>query len=63
MRRDGEPLAILPCPAVGIAAMCLLAIRHCVARRRMDDCEVAQHADLHVMRFEVPDRDWLRGLF
>ena len=62
MRRDGEPLAVLPGPAVGVPAVRLLAVGRCVARRRMDDGEIAQHADLHVMRSEIPDRDWLRDL-
>src|SRR5262245_28351849 len=55
VRRDGEPFAVLPRPAIGIAAMGLLAVRRGVAGGGMDDGEVAKDADLDILRLQIPD--------
>jgi hypothetical protein len=63
MRRDGEPLAVLSGPTVGVTTLRLVVVGRCVARSRMNDGKITKDADLHVMSSEIPDRDWLRGLF
>src|SRR5262245_5342244 len=57
MRGHSEPFAVLPGPAIGVTAGRLFAVRRGVARRGMNDGEIAKHADLHVTRPEIFDRD------
>ena len=62
MRRYREPAAVLPRPAIGVAARGLLAVRGGVAGRGVDDGKIAHHADFDVVRFEILDRHRHRGL-
>src|SRR5258708_13926092 len=55
MRRYREPAAVLPRPAIGVAPNSLLALGRGVAGRGVDDGEIAQHANLDVLRGEIPD--------
>ena len=49
VRRHRQPLAVLLRPAIGVAAVRLLAVGRGVAGRGVDDGEVAEDADLHVV--------------
>lgn len=62
MRRHREPAAVLPRPAIGVAAGGLLAVGSRVTRPRVNDCKIAHQANLDVMRFEIPDCHRHRGL-
>ncbi len=62
MRRDGEPLAVLARPHIGVAAGARAPVTHRVAGAGVDDRRIAEYADLDVMRGQVRDRDRPRGL-
>src|SRR5947207_14014396 len=55
VRGDSEPFSVLPGPAVGVTPVSMLTVRRGVAGSRMDDGKVAEHADLDVLRREIPD--------
>ena len=62
MRRHREPAAVLPRPAIGVAAGGLLAVGRRVAGARVDDGKIAHQANLDVMGFEIADRHRHRRL-
>src|SRR4051812_38594751 len=63
VRRHREPLAVLLRPAIGVAPMGVLAVGGGIAGGGVDDGEVAEHADLDIMRREIADRYRRCGLF
>lgn len=63
MRRYREPFPVLLRPAIGVSPVPPLSVRRGVAERRMDNGEVANDADLCIMRLQLLHRRRLRGLF
>jgi len=55
MRRDGAPLAVSPCPDVGVPAGTSAAVGLGECRARMDDRHVSNDANDDVMRGKMSD--------
>src|SRR3954470_14683810 len=62
MRGYREPASVLSCPAVGIASRGGLSVRQRIAGAGVDDGEVAQDANLDVLRLEIFDGERHGGL-
>src|SRR6266576_247611 len=62
MGRYRKPAAVLPRPAIGVAAKSLLPVRRHIAGSGVNDRKIADHANFDVMRLEVFDRHRYRRL-
>src|ERR1700747_2994126 len=62
MRRDGEPFAVLARPHIGVAAGARASVGQRVTGAGVDDRDIAEYADLDIMRCQIRDRDRPRGL-
>src|SRR5215208_196146 len=62
VRRDRQPAAVAARPDISVAARSRRAVGERVARARVDDRDVAQQANVDVIRLQIADRDRSPGL-